>query len=114
MSLGLRTFAPVGCDMPEQGGIAGKPKLPVNIPGCDMPENGGIGGEKPVPTIGCDLPQDGGIAGKKDLSLRDKLALIGLSLGRAMTKTASTQSMSGPQMVVPPMTPGFPEGGIWA
>ncbi len=101
MSLGLRTFAPVGCDT---DGIVTKAPRPTI--GCDTD---GIVAKAPRPTIGCDTD---GIAGK-NLSFREKLALIGLSLGHAMNKASVNAMNNAPQMIVPPMTPGFPEGGVW-
>ena len=50
MPLGLRTFAPVGCDT---DGIVTKTPRPTI--GCDTD---GIVAKTPKPTIGCDIPKD--------------------------------------------------------
>ena len=123
MSFLTKLFSvPVGCDMPSQGGIAGRPHLPKEIEdiGCDTPGKGGIAGHPKMPKgiedIGCDTPGKGGIAGKPEISA-DKLAMA----LAAMTMTPHNfgnnpafEIVSQPHMptyLVPPMVdPGFSAG----
>ena len=126
MSFLTKLFSvPVGCDMPSQGGIAGKPRLPKEIEdiGCDTPGKGGIAGKPKLPKgledIGCDTPGKGGIAGKPDFS-GDQLALLLAAMTLKPRRHSSfnpalDMTMNQPHIptyVVPPMVdPGFP-GGI--
>ena len=125
MSFLTKLFSiPVGCDMPSQGGIAGKPKMPKEIEdiGCDTPGKGGIAGKPEMPKeiedIGCDTPSKGGIAGKPDFSA-DKLAMLLAAMSlvhRHRSRHNPTFDMTlnqpyTPTYVVPPMVdPGFPAG----
>lgn len=117
MSFLTKLFSvPVGCDMPSQGGIAGKPRLPKEIEdiGCDTPGKGGIAGKPKLPKgledIGCDTPGKGGIAGKPDFSA-DKMALL-LAAMTIPRYCEPVPPLYIPTYVVPPMVdPGFP-GGI--
>jgi hypothetical protein len=122
MSFLTKLFSvPVGCDMPNQGGIAGKPRLPKEIEdiGCDTPGKGGIAGKPKLPKsiedIGCDTPGKGGIAGKPEISA-DKLAMALAAMTLMQSPTVNTALNMAttpyiPTYVVPPMVdPGFPAG----
>ncbi len=120
MSLGLRTFAPVGCDT---DGIVAKSSRPTI--GCDTD---GIVAKSPRPTIGCDTD---GIVGNisesttesKGNSITDKLsdrlqkAYVALAAAR-LAKSSFTPMISHDAYTTPDFGfgPGVTPGatGMWA